>query len=143
MVPCANHLLRGRYQPHHLPHTNTLVIKTNIQWWTIGKILVDTGSLANIVFSSTFDRMNIDMKLLRPAEITLISFRGKRVNALGTILLLVSFGDLTYLRTENITLDIVEMNYPYLTIFSMGFTNKFETVVHQLFLCVKSLQQKG
>jgi hypothetical protein len=58
----------------------------------------------------------------------LIGFGGKRVNALGKIPLPVSFGDLNNPRTENITFDEVEMNYPYLAIFGRGFLNKFEVV---------------
>ena len=77
------------------PHTDAMVIEANIQGWTIRKILVDTGSSANIIFSSTFDRMNIDRNLLQPAEIPLIGFGGKRVEALGKISLPVSFGDTT------------------------------------------------
>ena len=41
-----------------------MVIEANFQGWTIVKILVDTGSSADIIFSSTFDRMNLDRKLL-------------------------------------------------------------------------------
>ena len=60
----------------NFPHIDALVIEANIQGWTIGKILVDTGSFADIIFSSTFDRMNIDHNLLQPADIPLIGFGG-------------------------------------------------------------------
>ena len=47
------------------PHTDAMVIEANIQGWTIGKILVGNASSAYIIFSSTFDRMNIDRNLLQ------------------------------------------------------------------------------
>ena len=84
------------------PHIDALVIEVNIQGWTIGKILVDIGSFADIIFSSTFDRMNIDRNLLQAVDIPPIGFGGKRVNALGKILLPVSLGDTSNLRTEYI-----------------------------------------
>ena len=124
-------------------HTDALVIDANIQGWTIGKILVNTGSSADIIFSSTFDRMNIDRNLLQPADVPLFSFRGKRVNALGKITLLVSLGELSNPRTEPVTFDVVEMNYPYNAIFDRGLINKFEATVHQLYLCMKLPAVKG
>ena len=125
------------------PYIDALVIETNIQDWTIGKILVDTGSSADIIFSSTFDRMNIDLNLLQPSDIPLIGFGGKRVNALGKIALPVSFGDTSNPRTEHVTFDVVKMSYPYLEIFSRGLINKFKAVVHQLYLCMKIPAAKG
>jgi hypothetical protein len=125
------------------PQTDAMVIEANIQGWTIGKILVNTGSSTGIIFSSTFDRMNIDRNLLQPAQIPLIGFGGKRVEALGKISLLVSFGDTSNPRTEHITFDVVEMNYPYLAIFGRGLINKFEAVVHQLYLCIKMPESRG
>ena len=98
---------------------------------------MDTESSTDIIFSSTFDQMNIDRNLLQPSDIPLIGFGGKRVNALRKIALPVSFGDTSNPRTEHVTFDVVEMNYPYLAIFGRGLINKFEAVVHQLYLCMK------
>jgi len=87
--------------------------------------------------------MNIDRNLLQPADIPLMGFGGKRINALGKISLSVSFGDTFNPRTEHVGFDVVEMNYPYLTIFGRGLINKFEAVVHQLYLCMKMPAAKG
>ena len=87
--------------------------------------------------------MNIDRNLLQPADILLIGFGGKRVNALGKITLPVSFGDLSNPRTELVSFDVVEMNYPYNAIFGRGLINKFEAIVHQLYLCMKLPAIKG
>ena len=38
---------------------------------------------------------------------------------------------------------MVEMNYPYLAIFGRGLINKFEAVVHQLYLCMKMSASRG
>ena len=41
------------------PHTDALVIEANIQGWRVGKILVDTGSSADIIFSDTLTRWGL------------------------------------------------------------------------------------
>ena len=87
--------------------------------------------------------MNIDRNLLQPADIPLIGFGGKRVEALGKISLPVSLGDTFNPRIEHVTFGVVEMNYPYLAIFGRGLINKFEAVVHQLYLCTKMPTSKS
>lgn len=54
------------------PHTDAMVINANISSLIVIEILVDTGSSADKIFGSTFDRMNIDRKLLQPSEVPLM-----------------------------------------------------------------------
>ena len=49
----------------------------------------------------------------------------------------MSFGDTANARTEHVTFDVVEMPYPYRAILGRGTINKFEAIVHQLYLCMK------
>ena len=99
------------------PHTDAMVIKTNIAGWAVAKILVDTGSSADILFASTFDSMKLDRALLKPAGNPLCGFGGQQIKALGKITLPVSFGDQHNPRTEHITFDVVDMYYSYNAIF--------------------------
>ena len=81
--------------------------------------------------------MGIDRSLLQPLKIPLMGFGGKRVNAIGKLSLSMSFGDTAKARTGHITFDVVEMPYLYRAILGRGTINKFEAIVHQLYLCMK------
>jgi len=54
-----------------------MVIKTNIAAWEISRVLVDTGSSADIIFAHTFDQMKLSRSQLQPSESPLIGFGGK------------------------------------------------------------------
>jgi len=46
------------------PHTDAMVIETNLARWAVTRILINTGSFADILFASTFDNMKLDRNLL-------------------------------------------------------------------------------
>jgi hypothetical protein len=125
------------------PHTDAMVIETNLVGWAVTRILVDTGSSADILFASTFNNMKLDRNLLQPAGRPLYGFRGKQVKAIGKITLPVTFGDQHNSRTEHITFDVVDMLYNYNTIFGRGVTNIFSVALHLGYLCMKLPSSKG
>jgi hypothetical protein len=43
-----------------------MVIEVNIAGWLIGKVLVDNGSTADILFLKTFEKMNLSQHMLAP-----------------------------------------------------------------------------
>jgi hypothetical protein len=106
-------------------------------------ILVDNGRLADILFLKTFKKMNLSQHMLNPPEYPLQGFGGKPIKPVGKVSLPLSFGDLDNARTETLTFDVVDIYHPYLAIFGRGFTNKFDAVIRNQFLCMKIPAPKG
>jgi hypothetical protein len=124
-------------------HNDTMVIKVNITGWVIGKILVDNGSSADILFMKTFEKMSLSPHTLQPPEYPLPGFGGKPIKPAGKIAVPVSFGDLDNARIKTLIFEVVDMYHPYLAIFGRGFIDKFDVVITQQFLCMKILTPKG
>jgi hypothetical protein len=49
----------------------------------------------------------------------------------------VSFGTVSNARTKKIVFDVVDMYYPYNTLFRRGTLNAFEAVISYSYLCMK------
>ena len=125
------------------PHTDAMVIETNLASWALTRILVDIGSSTDILFASTFDNMKLDRNLLQPTGRPLYGFGGKQVKVIGKITLLVTFRDQNNSKTEHITFDVVDMLYNYNAIFGRGVINVFSIVLHPGYLCMKLPSTKG
>ncbi|KAL0458540.1 UNVERIFIED_CONTAM: hypothetical protein Slati_0481200 [Sesamum latifolium] len=77
----------------HLPANNdAIVISATVSNFWVKKILIDSGSSANIFFHGAFVQMGIDSKKLIPVNTPLTSFSGDIVEPLGEISLPVSLG---------------------------------------------------
>jgi hypothetical protein len=125
------------------PHTDAMVIIAHIDKWDVTRVLVDNGSLVEILFLSAFDQMGFDRKQLKEASKPLYGFGGKRIEPVGSISVSVSFGSLCNAHTEYITFDVVDMKYTYNAIFGRGLLNTFEVALHSLYLCLKVLVTLG
>jgi hypothetical protein len=64
-------------------HNDAMVIEVNIARWIIGKVLVDNGSSADILFLETFEKMNLSQHMLHPPEYPLQGFGGKPIKPVG------------------------------------------------------------
>jgi hypothetical protein len=120
-----------------------MVLKVNIAGWIIGKVLLNNGSSANILFLKTFEKMNLSQHMLHPPEYPLQGFGGEPIKPVGKISLPISFGDLDNAKTETLTFDVVDIYHPYLAILGRGFMNKFNAVIRQQFQCMKIPEPKG
>jgi hypothetical protein len=64
-------------------YNDAMVIEVNIAGWVIGKVLVDNGSSADILFLKTFEKMNLSQHMLDPPEYPLQGFGGKPIKPVG------------------------------------------------------------
>lgn len=104
----------------------------------MGRILVDTGGFRDTISCWRFVQMCCIEKDLKKSVYPLIGFGGtKNIEAVGKAKINVSFGQGATMRIEVITFDIVDIQYPYITIFGRNIINRFATVIHQPYLCMK------
>jgi hypothetical protein len=118
------------------PHNDALVIEDNIASWTLGKLLVDNGSPADIIFADAFDKMGLRVKTCCSPLTHRCMVLGASHSPLGKVVLPVSFGTVQNARTEYLSFDVVEMYYPYNGILGRGFLNKFEAAIYQAYVPV-------
>ncbi|XP_022889049.1 uncharacterized protein LOC111404482 [Olea europaea var. sylvestris] len=76
----------------HYPHCDALVVRAVIARNGFKRMLVDNGSLVNILFGSAFDKMILDHQLT-PTTTSLYEFTGDSITPRGKITLAVEMGD--------------------------------------------------
>ncbi|KAL2498259.1 Uncharacterized protein Adt_23809 [Abeliophyllum distichum] len=76
----------------HYPHCDALVVRAVVARNGLGRMLVDNGSSVNVIFTSTYEQMNIDVPL-EPSTEPLYGFTGDCVTPKGIIRLAVTMGE--------------------------------------------------
>ena len=76
----------------HYPHDDPLVVTLTIANYAVKQVLIDTGSLSDILFASAFDQLGISRERLRPVAKPLVGFNEASTQPLGMIELPVLIG---------------------------------------------------
>ena len=92
------------------PHDDLLVIMLVIEGFNTKRILVDNGSLADIIYLFAFQQLKLDLGRLRPFDSPLISFSGDKVYPKGIVTLTVIVG--VYPRQLTCQLDFLVVDCP-------------------------------
>ncbi|KAK8944709.1 hypothetical protein KSP39_PZI007777 [Platanthera zijinensis] len=77
---------------HEDPFCDALVIQTAIQDFTVSRILVDNGSLVNVIFKKAFDAMKVEARRVLASDGPLFGFSGERKEVEGGVGLHVTLG---------------------------------------------------
>ncbi|XP_016191477.1 uncharacterized protein LOC107632294 [Arachis ipaensis] len=118
-----------------------VVISAQVGEPLVKKILMDPGSSADVLFYSTFQKMNLCDKLLQPSSGELVGFSGERVSIRGYIWLKTTFGDYPNSKTLEIQYLVVDCKSPYNIILGRPSLNAFNAVISTVHLCVKFISQ--
>ena len=95
------------------PHDDPLMIKAIVSNKTIHRVLVDSGSSVDNIFTSAFDKMGIGREKLEPVNACLRGFSGKRVLPLGSVQLLLTLGDPPCQATTTVRFLIIDAPSAY------------------------------
>ena len=74
------------------PHDDPLVLTLMVANYQVRRVLVDSGSSADILFTPAYDSLHLDRERLQPVRTPLVGFSGERVQPLGSIVLPVTAG---------------------------------------------------
>ena len=97
----------------HHPHDDALVVSIWIEDYNMHWVLVNNGSLADILYYPAFQQMGIDRERLIPTNALLVSFGGTRVLPLGAITLSVVVGDYPHQIAKDVTFLVVGCSFAY------------------------------
>ena len=75
------------------PHNDPLVVRSIVANKTVHRVLIDNGSLADIILASAFDKMGIGREKREPVNTHLWGFSREKILPLGSIQLILTLGD--------------------------------------------------
>ncbi|GAV61129.1 hypothetical protein CFOL_v3_04657, partial [Cephalotus follicularis] len=101
------------YEGVRLPHDDPVVVTLLVELFTMKRILIDSGSSADILYKNAFDQMRIPADQLKPVKTPLVGFTGETIHPLGSINLSVVAGTAPRQTQVEMTFLVVDTLSPY------------------------------
>ncbi|GAV75194.1 hypothetical protein CFOL_v3_18673, partial [Cephalotus follicularis] len=101
------------YEGVRLPHDDPVVVTLLVELFTMKSILIDSGSLADILYKHTFDQLRIPVDKLKPVKTPLVGFIGETIHPLGSINLSMVAGTAPRQTQVEMTFLVVDTPSPY------------------------------
>ncbi|GAV89939.1 LOW QUALITY PROTEIN: hypothetical protein CFOL_v3_33350, partial [Cephalotus follicularis] len=100
------------YEGVRLPHDDPVVVTLMVELFTMKRILIDSGSSADILYKHAFD-LRIPADQLKPVKTPLVGFAGEAIHPLGSINLSVVAGTAPRQTQVEMTFLVVDTPSPY------------------------------
>ncbi|GAV66514.1 hypothetical protein CFOL_v3_10024, partial [Cephalotus follicularis] len=114
------------YEGVRLPHDDPVVVTLLVELFTMKRILIDSGSSADILYKHAFDQLRIPVDQLKPVKTPLIGFAGEMVHPLGSIDLSVVAGTAPCQTQVQMTFLVVDTPSSYNAIIGRSGLNLME-----------------
>ncbi|GAV58469.1 hypothetical protein CFOL_v3_02003, partial [Cephalotus follicularis] len=101
------------YEGVRLPHDDPVVVTLLVELFTMKRILIDSGSSADILYKHAFDQLRIPADQLKPVKTPLVGFAGETIHPLGSINLSVVAGTTPRQTQVEMTFLVVDIPSPY------------------------------
>ncbi|CAA0843037.1 Unknown protein, partial [Striga hermonthica] len=110
------------------PHNDALVVTAEIANYDVERILVDTGSSADIMFYECFRKMDLGMEIT-PITTSLFGFSGAEVVPLGEVQLTMALGTPPLRKVKAVRFVVVKADSAYNVILGRPSLNSFQVAV--------------
>ncbi|GAV63796.1 hypothetical protein CFOL_v3_07314, partial [Cephalotus follicularis] len=101
------------YEGVRLPHDDPVVVTLLVELFTMKRILIDSGSSADILYKHAFDQLRIPADQLKSVKTPLVGFAGETIHPLGFINLSVVAGATPRQTQVEMTFLVVDTLSPY------------------------------
>ncbi|XP_038701820.1 uncharacterized protein LOC119998541 [Tripterygium wilfordii] len=125
------------------PHYDALVVEVVIANFTVKKVLVDNGSVADILFYRAFKEIKISEDKLKSFSVPPHGLVGESIIPKGVISLPVTLGNYPRTIMHMIDLLVVDIQSPYNTIIDRPLLHKVRAVVSTYHLKMKFPTSNG
>lgn len=124
-------------------HDDPIVITVVIAHYSVGKVLVDQGSSANILYWKTFQQMDIPDDRIMPFHEQILGFAGERVDTRGYMDLRMSLGTKKGAKELRVRFLLVEDDTSYNVLLGRPCLNAFGAIVYTPHLTLKYPSDDG
>ncbi|KAL2499539.1 Uncharacterized protein Adt_25089 [Abeliophyllum distichum] len=126
----------------HYLHCDALVVRAVVARNGLGRMLVDNGSSVNVIFSSMYEQMNIDVSL-EPSTEPLYGFTGDCVTPKGIVRLAVTMGEELLTAHTFIEFLVVDRRSAYHGVLGRLALKELWVVTFIHHLCMKFSTERG
>ncbi|KAL0416351.1 UNVERIFIED_CONTAM: hypothetical protein Slati_3467000 [Sesamum latifolium] len=110
-------------------HNDALVITAILANYEVGRIFIDSGSSANILFGEAYDQMQLGDISLKKVNTSLYGFAGEVVHPRGMISLPLTMGTGTTRKTCILKFLVVDVPFAYNVILGRHTLNTFQAMI--------------